>query len=276
MNKTSDYFLSNDGKNIFYRHWKIEQPKKIVCIVHGLGEHSGRYEHLAEIFSESSITTFALDLRGHGQSEGKRGHAKNIDDLIADTEELMKIARVIYNDLPMIIFGHSMGGNLVARLVSKKPTKEIAGFALSAPWLQLAFDPPKWKLVLGKYIANIIPSLTQPNGLNTKYLSKDETEIKKYEEDPLVHGQISARLFSEIVKSGKELQKIAGIDIPGFCYYGLSDKIIDSTASHQFATKNNLKWMGYENVYHEPHNDSEKAQVIKHLVEWILTVNKND
>ncbi len=272
MNKTSDHFLSRDGLKIFYRHWKIDNPEKIFCIVHGLGEHSGRYDHVAEALTKSSITTFALDLRGHGQSEGKRGHAKNLDILLADIEELMKVARVNYNSIPMILFGHSMGGNLVASLVAKKPTNEISAFILSAPWIKLAFEPPKWKTSIGGFIAHLLPSFTQPNDLDTNSLSKDPIEVQKYEEDPLVHSQISAGLFKEISESGITLQQTEGIEIKGLCYHGLADKIIDPNASKQFALKNNLAWIGLENVYHEPHNDTERDIVIKNILDWLKTV----
>jgi len=273
MNRTSDYFISRDGLRIFYRSWEVDNSKKIVCIVHGLGEHSGRYDHIAQELCNASIAVFALDLRGHGKSEGKKGHAKSLDILMEDIEELMKTARVKYIDIPMILFGHSMGGNLVANLITKKPTKEIAGFVLSAPWFKLAFQPPKWKLTLGKWMSNMIPSLTQTNNLDTSLLSKDQKEVEKYIQDPLVHGLISAGLFSIILNSGIELLKDKKITTQGLCYHGLSDKVIDYQTSKRFALENGLKWIGYDNVYHEPHNDLEKGDVIKHLTEWIAQVD---
>lgn len=270
MEATSDFFLAKDGIQIHFKHWKINEPKKILCIVHGLGEHSGRYHHIAESLAQADITTFALDLRGHGLSKGKKGHAQSLEILLSDIEELMKCARVKYNDIPMFVMGHSMGGNLVASLVTQKPTKEISGFILSAPWIRLAFEPPKWKIKLGQLISGLIPSLTQPNGLDSSYLSKDPDEVKAYDDDPLVHDKISAGLFDIIQKSAAKLVETSNINVRGLCYHGLSDQVIDPKATEEFANNNKLEWVGYENVFHEPHNDIEQDIVIKKLKDWIV------
>lgn len=275
METDTDFIPSSDGLKLFYRQWiPEEEPKKILCIIHGHGEHSGRYEYVAEFMLKNQVAVFAMDIRGHGQSKGKRGHAASYDILVKDIEELLKTAREAYNDLPIYLMGHSMGGNLVANLMIKDISKEISGFILSSPWLALAFEPPNIKLKLGKLMTKIWPAFSEHNGLNIDHLSKDSTEVKKYADDPLVHGMISAGLFSAISEaSGFALANADKIKTKGLVYHGSADNIISAKATEEFANKNKLmEWHLLEGVYHEPHNDIEKASVLELIGNWM---NKN-
>ncbi len=272
LNNETEYFLSQDGLRIYFRLWDTESPQKICCIVHGHGEHSGRYEHVAKALNEAGICVFAMDLRGHGLSQGKRGHAKSYELFMSDIEELLKTARSIYTDLPMYLFGHSMGGNLVANYAIRMNTNELSGFILSSPWFKLAFDPPPWKLKLGKFFTATWSSLTQPSDLDTDHLSKDPEVVKAYINDPLVHDKISAGLFTAILEAGDyALSETARIKLTGLVYHGNQDQIVDWTASKSFANKlDEVSFSELDGVYHEPHNDLEKSEVIQSLVNWIV------
>lgn len=271
MSNETEYFLSQDGLKLYYRYWLPENAESIVCIVHGLGEHGGRYAHVAEYLYNKKTAVFALDLRGHGMSQGKKGHAKSYELLLSDVEELLKTARAEYTDLPLFLMGHSMGGNLVANYMIKMNTNDIAGFILSAPWFRLAFEPPKWKLQIGKFITRIFPGFSQPNSLISRYLSKDDEVVKAYENDPKVHNRITAGLFSYITKAGEyALEHADQIKKPGLIYEGNGDKIVDYKTSHLFAKRcPQSEWHELENVYHEPHNDLEKDEVLRLLLGWI-------
>ncbi|MEO9476365.1 MAG: lysophospholipase [Cyclobacteriaceae bacterium] len=271
MTAETNSLLGPDGLKLFYRYWIPQQTEKILCIIHGHGEHSGRYEHVAQYLSAHNVAVFAMDLRGHGKSKGKRGHAPSQEVLLRDIEELVKAAREMYNDLPLFIMGHSMGGNLVANFMIENKSKEITGFMLSSPWLKLAFDPPKIKMQLGKLMSKIWPAFSEHNGLDINHISKDPEEVKKYKDDPLVHGMISAGLFQIIDEAcEKALTEAASINTPGLIYHGSSDMIIDYTATEKFAKSNSLfDWHLLDGVYHEPHNDLEKSEVLKMLADWI-------
>lgn len=273
IDSETQYFLSQDGLRLYYRHWDCEQPQKIVCIVHGHGEHSRRYNHVAEALNKADITVFALDLRGHGISEGKRGHAKSYLHLMSDVEEFLKTARAEYTDLPLYLYGHSMGGNLVANYMIRMNTNEISGFILTSPWLKLAFEPPAWKVRLGEIVDKIYPALTQPSELDASQLSKEATVVKAYKEDPLVHDKISARLFRIIVDSGiYALNSAKGIKVQGMVLHGNADNIIDWHSSRIFTAANEkISFTELDGVYHEPHNDTESDQVIGKIRDWILT-----
>ena len=271
FNNETEYFLSQDGLRIYYRLWDIESPQKICCIVHGHGEHSGRYDHVAKALNEAGICVFAMDLRGHGLSQGKRGHAKSHELLMSDVEELLKTARSTYTELPMYLYGHSLGGNLVANYTIRMNTNELSGFILSSPWLKLAFDPPSWKLSLGRFLSSIWPSFTQPSDLNVNHLSRDPEVVKAYVNDPLVHDKMSAGLFTAILEAGDyALSETDRIKIPGLVYHGNKDQITDWHTSKSFASKlEGVAFTELDGVYHEPHNDLDKSAVIQSLINWI-------
>jgi len=268
----TQYFLSQDGLRIYYRHWDIESPQKICCIVHGHGEHSNRYEHVAKALNEVGITVFAMDLRGHGLSHGKKGHAKSYDLLMSDIEELLKTTRSEYTDLPMYLMGHSMGGNLVANYVIRMNTNELAGFILSSPWFKLAFDPPAWKIKLGNFFSKVYPAITQPSGLDVNSISRDQKEVQAYVNDPMVHDQVSAGLHAMITEAGDyALNNTEKVKLKGLIYQGTGDQIIDWKATERFADQiEGVTFTALDGAYHEPHNDLTKDQVIEMVKQFIL------
>ena len=131
-------------------------------MVHGLGEHQGRYQHVIEHLGQH-LAFFTYDQRGHGKSPGKRGHAKSFNHLLNDVESLLKIARREYNSLPIYLYGHSMGGNIVANYLLRRVTNELAGAVLSSAFFHLAFEPPSWKLKLGQIMASLWPRSSTPS-----------------------------------------------------------------------------------------------------------------
>lgn len=270
MKGKTDFLLGDKGMKLHYRYWLPKDPQKVLAIVHGLGEHGGRYAHVSEHFAEAGFAVYALDLRGHGKSKGKRGHTTSYQALLNDIEEFLKTIRSHYTDLPIILYGHSMGGNLVANYMLRMNTNELAGYALSAPYFQLAFEPPAWKVKLADILGSLLPSLSQPNGLNIQHLSKLPEEVAKYKNDPLVHPHITVRLYNETARAARfalESDKI--IELPGYILHGGADRIIAPEGSAAFAAKQtNAIRVVYLKAYHEPHNDEESAEVIQNLIEW--------
>ena len=260
-----------DGLKLHTHHWRHAKPAAICCIIPGFGEHGGRYAHVAAYLLRNSIAALALDCRGHGKSDGLRGHASSMEALVDDVEEFIKLARREYNDVPVFLFGHSMGGNIVLNYVLRKPVSELQGFIASSPWLKLAFEPPGWKLKLGKVMAGIIPRLRQPNGLDSSALSKDKSIVEAYDNDPLVNNLISARLFKVVTEGAEFIQLNAPqIELPGLVYHGTQDRLIEYQATKDLATRvDSVTWEAYEGVYHEPHNDLEHELVLDNLVKWI-------
>lgn len=263
---------SHDGLELLISQWETSDPVGTICIIPGFGEHGGRYEEMASKFNTIGWNVFALDNRGHGLSGGKRGHTPSYDQLMSDIEELLKHTRASWTDLPIVLFGHSMGGNLVTNYMLRMNTNELAGFILSAPWFRLVNKPPKWRLELGKMIMKVAPGLQQKESVDPVLLSKDETVQQGYIDDPLVHGKITPGLFFAIHEAGEwALNHTDKLKKSGLVYQGTEDGLIDIKASKQFAgqVSDLTEWWEVEGARHEPHNDLEKDQVFTKLKNWI-------
>jgi alpha-beta hydrolase superfamily lysophospholipase len=272
MNENIFDFSTTDGTSLKAVTWdNTESPKAILAIVHGHGEHKMRYKHVAEHFTKSGYQVYAMDNRGHGESSGKKGHSPSHDQLIDDVEQFLAAIRSTHNDLPIILYGHSMGGNIVANYVLKRKTSELAGVVLTSPMFKLAFDPPKWKVTLGNMMANIWPSLVQPTGLETKHISTDLDEVKKYEDDTLIHDKMSAGLFTGLIEGGEwAVANASELTTATLVMHGTDDQIISYEGSKMFAQnageKVTLKL--WEGMYHELQNEKEKEKVLDFMLNW--------
>ena len=264
---------TRDGIYLYAESMTIDHPIGVVCIIHGFGEHIGRYRHVMQSLNDSKFNVYGVDLRGHGRSGGLKGHAPDLISLINDIEEFLKIVRAEHLYLPLFLFGHSMGGNLVLNYILRDKSKELLGFIVSAPWIKLAFTPPRWKEQLGRLMARIAPKVRQPNGLNSLHLSKDPEVSRKYDHDPLVNFKISAGLFSAINFGAAYLVEHQNkIKLSGFVFHGQSDAIIDYKATMKLALGNpdHIKWKLWEGVFHEAHNDLEQKEVLKEWIDWMI------
>ncbi|MEQ6120808.1 lysophospholipase [Reichenbachiella sp. MALMAid0571] len=276
----TDYFnlTAKDGAELKAIAWSSPDPKAVLCIVHGLGEHSGRYQHVAEFFVENNISVFAFDLRGHGKSEGKRGHTPSHEILLDDVEEILKAARAEYNDLPLFLYGHSFGGNIVANYTLIRNTNELSGAILSSSWLKAQIQPSALEFKVAKIINKIFPSFTQGSRFSSSMLTKDAACNDAYENDPLVHRKMSVRLGLESYDAGRwAIKNASRLKIPTLVWHGSEDEITSSEGSKQFAENagSSASFKLWEGVKHEPHNDLEKEEVLNYLLEWILMTMKS-
>jgi alpha-beta hydrolase superfamily lysophospholipase len=245
-------------------------PKALVVLIHGMGEHFGRYGHVAEFFTQNGYAFAGMDLRGHGRSQGKRGHTPSYEYLMNDIELLISTIQVDFPELPLFIYGHSMGGNLVLNALIRR-SLPITAAVISAPYLKLAFEPPKWKTVLGKISAKWLPELTQPTGLDTEALSRDPNVILAYNNDPLVHDKITSSFFVNVHFAGPYvLEHAAKINIPLLLMHGTKDQLTSHWATQELhkriPERSELKlWEGF---YHELHNEPEQEELLSFVTEW--------
>ena len=266
---------SKDGNRLYGKYWLPENditPPAVLCLVHGLGEHTGRYEGLAEFFTSNNIPVFSFDQVGHGKSDGKRGHGGKYEILLDNIENLLKVARREYNDALMFLYGQSWGGNIVANYVLKKNTSELAGAILSAPWLRLPFKPAPSKVFLARMMNSIFPSYTEKSEIDPEKLSKDKTVVGAYKSDPLVHDRISASLFFNAVRNGEEaINNSFKLTIPMLAIHGKEDKLTSWNATEEFVqgTSGKASFQLYDDVRHEPHNDLEREEVLSDVLSWI-------
>ncbi len=263
---------SHDGLRLYVQGWAPEERVRgVVFLVHGLGEHSGRYAHLGTRFSQQGYAVLALDLRGHGKSEGLRGHVPDYGTVYDDLSLWIKSGRQRYPDVPQFLYGHSLGGNIIlAYVMEHKPT--FTGVIATGPALRLPFQPPPIKVLLGRLMNRIWPSFVQPSGLDTQALSRDSDIVQKYIADPLVHDRISARLFTEFFETGLQLlERAAEFPLPLLLMHGSEDRLTDPDASREFAHKmgDHCTLKIWEGFYHEIHNEPEKDLVFTFTLKWM-------
>jgi alpha-beta hydrolase superfamily lysophospholipase len=263
---------SNDDINFHVTGWEPDgKAKAVTALVHGHGEHVGRYENVARALTKAGYALVGYDTRGHGKSTGPRGHTPSYNALMDDISNFVSMLREKYPDHPLFIYGHSMGGNQVINYALRRHPS-IAGVISTGPWLKLAFQPSPVKVALGKFMNNVAPSFTQPSGLDTNGLSHDAKVVRLYTNDPLNHDKISARLFVSMYDSGLwALDHASEFALPLLLMHGGADPITSVEASRQFAGKagKNVTLRIWENLYHEIHNEPEQAEVFKVMIEWL-------
>lgn len=264
---------SKDGTNLFGKVWTPEgETKAALCLVHGMGEHCERYAHVADFLNKNGIAVVSFDHRGHGKSEGKRGHSANYDALLDDVGMVLAKTSELFPNVPVFLYGHSMGGNVVLNYaLRRKPN--IKGVIASAPWLRLAFEPPKFELTLAKFMINIYSSFTQSTKLDATAISRDANEVAKYKNDPLVHDLISPAFFIGAFDAGfYALEHASEMPYSLLIYHGTNDRLTSYSASKEFADKVNpqlVTWRSWEGLFHETHNEPEKAEVLQFLLDWL-------
>ncbi|MEM6966192.1 MAG: alpha/beta fold hydrolase, partial [Bacteroidota bacterium] len=177
---------TKSGKKIYAYHWAAAEPKAVICLVHGLGEHCRRYDHMAAYYNDKGYSVISFDNVGHGRSEGKRGHVTKYQIFMDNIQELIQQADKAYPLLPKFLYGHSLGGNMSLNYTLRNHP-EIAGLVTTGAFVTLPEPAPKLLVLFGKIMRNIVPSLLQSNNLNAEHVSKDEKVVNKYVADPLVH-----------------------------------------------------------------------------------------
>lgn len=253
---------------------EAKDAKGVLVIMHGLGEHINRYAHVFDFFNQNGYHVLGCDFLGHGKSSGKKGHIPGgIDTMMDIIHAMVSKAEAQYPGLPVFLFGHSMGGCGVINYLMRKSPK-IKGVIASAPALRLAFEPPKFLVMLGRLTLKLMPSFTQPNNLDRSALSRDPKVVEAYSNDPLVHGVVSSELGLGLLDAGRwATQNIAATDLssPLLVYHGTADRLTSAEGTKEFAAKAksgvDLKlWDGF---YHESHNEPEQGEVLKFILDWM-------
>ena len=269
--KEYTFILSRDRlkKATFSNHFKSE--KGVMIITHGMGEHSMRYMEMVDFFTNVGYTVISFDIRGHGLSEGKRGHTPGYEFLMDDIERVYTQVKKDYPSLPIFLFGHSMGGNLVLNFLLRKPNS-ICGAIVTGAYLKLGFEPPKWKIILAKLSSSIWPTLSQPTELELDALSRNKEVIRKYENDELVHDRITSAFFINVHFAGQYVIDHANeIKTPLLVMHGMEDRLTSPKGSQEFASNagENVHLKMWDGLYHELHNEPEKQEIFNYEMEWM-------
>jgi len=278
MNVTELSWKTSDGLNIYGKKWESNLPAKaVICMMHGMGEHINRYNHVAEMFATNGYAVIGCDHRGHGKSDGKRGHYPDFDTFMNDVDALLTAVSTHFPNAKQILFGHSMGGNLIANYLLRRQPK-IAGAILSSPYFQLAFQPSQITLTIGRLMKGIFPSLSLSSGLDSSAISRDVEEVKKYNEDPLVHDKVSAIMGIEMIETGQwAIDNADKLSIPILVYHGTADRLTSHLGSKLFAEKAGkiATFISLKGLYHETHNEPEKLEVFEMILLWLNNLLQN-
>lgn len=267
------YYQGFDGTRLFYRKATAnKKPSKAVLVVHGWAEHSGRYRDVINTIVKTGAAVYAPDLRGHGMSEGQRGHVNLWSDYLQDLMVLVRKIEVEQKDLPVVVLGHSMGGLISIRLIEEYQN-HFKGLFVSGALLKLALPVPRIKTMVGELMSNIVPFLSLPNDdVTTEHLTSDPDKQCAHRNDPLIHNQVSTRWYTEMTKAAqKAMSEAAIIKIPVMVIHGGNDPLNALEGSQQFYE--NLKVENktlkiYPGMLHEPFNEKNNAGVYTDLEDW--------
>ena len=253
-----------------------EEPAGVILLVHGIGEHVDRYHYWADLFRKENFAFAALNLPGHGKSEGGRGAIKKYSNVYELIDILINTARKTLPGIPVYLYGHSMGGGIVLDYTLRFNPK-LRAVIVTSPWLRLSFEPPKFKMVLAKVLKAVLPGLVQKSGLGIGYLSHDKSVVDAYNNDPMVHDKISVAYFAGASSSATyALTHAPGLKIPVLLLHGNDDMICSPEGSREFASKTRLAELKiWDGGYHELHNEIFKEDVFRYILNWMKKQGQN-
>ncbi len=271
---TLSTFVAVDGDNLAVQDWPVanaESVRGVVLVVHGLGEHAGRYDHVARRLNEWGFSVRGYDQYGHGESGGARGGLPTATRLLDDLADLVDSTRVrMAARTPLILLGHSMGGLVAGRFVSLG-LRPVDALVMSSPALDPGLNLVQKALLA--VLPKIAPNLRVGNGLNAALISHDPAVVAAYQADKLVHDRISGRLARFIADEGPATVALApGWKVPTLLMYAGADKLVNPAGSRAFAAAAPQQLVSsrcFEHLYHEIFNEADAEPVFAELKKWL-------
>ena len=262
---------SADGTKLAYRSWPVKNAPITFAVVHGFAEHSGRYERFARGMAAHGMATYAVDLRGHGESDGQRGHVDSWSQWVDDASTFIDHVESAVKGV-VVPLGHSFGGAVMLSTTLAGKLRSARRFVVSSPALRLNVKVPAWKLRAADLTARIKPRLVMTNEVDPSTVSRIPEVVEAYRTDPLVFRSITSRTFSEWRKAAANILAHADqIQVPFLILAGTADKLIDPTGSVDLharaAARSELHLL--EGRYHEPFNDLGSDEVFAIIAQWL-------
>ncbi|WP_185981710.1 alpha/beta hydrolase [Skermania sp. ID1734] len=267
-------FTGAGGKSIFWQAWLPDDEQTVrgvVVISHGMHEHGGRYEAVAETLVGKGFAVYAVDHAGHGRSDGARGDMNHLDEVVADLDQLIMLARQRHPNIPVFLLGHSAGGLIALSYVTARP-RELAGLILSAPAVDISVVSPVQKRIAG-VIASVAPKLPLVP-LDSSLVSRDPAIVEYHRTNPLmVHNKMRARSVYEGVTAAESVQaKLSSLTLPLLVMTGTEDKLVSPNGARMVverASSADKTYHEYDGLYHEIFNEPERETVLADLVDWL-------
>ncbi|MEG1067156.1 MAG: alpha/beta hydrolase [Anaerovoracaceae bacterium] len=275
-------FELNGQSTIIGYDFPCENPNHVLCIIHGIGEHAGRYERMAKYLKEEGIACVAMDLPGHGKSAGTRGHAAPRNEVLKAADELIEYAQKEYEGVPIVFYGHSMGGNIALDYKARGSHNEVpVAYIVSAPWIELIRKVSKPLYFVMKMCSKIVPRMQISSGCHEEDLGNLDS-VRPYKENPLVHDKITMLCAYEGFSIGKAIAEGTNEtngkaeQKPFLLMHGTGDKICSIEGTRKLAKRlknapyfTYVEWEGY---YHEIHNGGPEAtgeDVMEKILQFI-------
>lgn len=266
-------FTGVGGVTIVYDVWTPDtEPRGVVVLAHGYGEHARRYDHVGKRFADAGLVTYALDHRGHGRSGGKRVRVRQMSEFVADFRSVVMIATAEHPDLTRIVLGHSMGGGIVLAYGAQYPG-DYDLMVLSGPAIAAHTGVSKPKALLGKMVGSILPDLPIEQ-IDPDAVSRDPAVVADYKADPLVYrGKIPAGIGKALLLVGETMPQLAGaITAPLLVVHGEQDRLVSTAGSEhlvQCVASRDVTLTVYPKLYHEIFNEPERDRVLDDVIGWI-------
>lgn len=267
---TDRFPASGEDFTLRRRRWSGDDPQCVLAIVHGLAEHSARYEHVGRYFAARGYAVHAFDQRGHGESGGPRVYAPSFDVLLDDIEAFLGLVRGEHPGLPLVLLGHSMGGLEVASLlVSRRPQLQAA--VLSGPALRVPGGA--LRLALGRVLSWVAPRTQVPSGIAPDSISRDPRVVADYVADPLIPSTLSVGLGAALIDAARALAERGDeVEVPLLIVHGEADTLCDVEGSRAFHARVNAPGSAlrtYPALRHEVFNEPERERVLADVAEWL-------
>lgn len=273
---------TRDGLALLTRHWPLAGARPapgVALLVHGLGEHIGRYEHVAHHLNQQGWAVVGYDHRGHGHSPGKRGALRDHHDLLHDLAAVIDATRRAYPTQPLVLIGHSLGGAIAARFAAALATpaeaaawaRPLDGLVLSSP--ALAIPIGAFQRLLLATIGQLTPDVAVSNGLKPAWICHNPATVAAYQADPLVHDRVTGRLTSWLIEAGQTVRtRAARWSVPTLIMWGGEDRCVDPAGSAAFAAsapRERVASHPWPHLSHEIFNEVEQAEVLAALSGWL-------
>src|SRR6478735_3701998 len=268
-----------DGTDLLVRHWPADEaeaggawagsPWASVLLVHGLAEHSGRYERVGDQLAGAGIDTTAYDQRGNGGSGGRRGHVDHWSQLHDDLAERLAAVRRGAAGRPVVLYGHSTGGLVVAGyLLSDRPKPDLA--VLASPALDSTL--PGWKKAVARVLSRVAPTTALPNDIDPSTLSRDESVGEKAVADPASATVTTVRFGAEAMREQVRIRReapVGGFGVPTLVLHGLDDGLVPAAASDVLDGAPGVERRTYPGLRHELHNEPEGSAIVDEVIAWL-------
>lgn len=266
-----EFWTAADGARLALRRERAAgRPRGALILLHGFGDHSGRFGEAAAWFAARGVSVYALDQRGHGRSPGKRGHVSRFAQFISDVAALRKLVGG-EEAAPQLLLGHSFGGTVALRYLETAP-EQLAGAIVSSPFLAVAMAVPGWKRLMARLLLDVLPSLPVKTGLDLAHLSTDPKVGQAAKSDPLYHRVMSPRAYREILQAQRAVVAEGDrIAVPLLFLLAGDDRIVSRAASEAFARSlaGDVTVRVYDGFFHEILNEPQRARAYRDVEQWL-------